>query len=101
VGLGEDIGIDAQGEARLALAFGGAAGKQGQLRFALDVEGEDFASRARSISSAVFADAGEDDAPGSLRSGGEHALQFAAGDDVEARALGWPAASEWRARSWP
>ena len=85
--VGEDVGIDAQGEAGDALEFAGAGGKQGEFGFALDVELEDAGVEREVDFRGGLADAGEDDAADGFGCGGEDALKFAAGDDVETRAM--------------
>jgi len=86
VGLGENIGIDPQREARFALQFFGARRQQLEFRFALHVELEDF-RRQRAIDfRGGLADSGKHNAVDSLGRDGPHALQFSARHDIEARA---------------
>jgi len=85
MGAGIHVWIDPQGNRRLHAQFGGDLLQTLQLVGGLDVEAvhTDFQRAAHVVAS--LADAGEDDAA-RLAAGGEHALQFTARDDVEARA---------------
>ena len=87
--LGEDVGIDAQREARLLPQPGGARGEQLQLRRALHVELQDARCQCKVNLRSRLAHAGEDHPAYGLRRGGQHTLQFATGDNINPRsALG-------------
>ena len=72
--VGEDVGIDAQGKARDAFQLAGASGKQREFGFALHVEFEDAGVESEIDLRGGLAHAGEDNAAGSFRRGGEDAL---------------------------
>ncbi len=85
--FGEDVGIDAQSEAGAGFELAGALGEKIELLLALDVELQDAGAQSLVDFIGRFADAGEDDALHGFGSSGEDAIQFAAGDDVEACAV--------------
>ena len=86
VGLGEDVGVDAEGEAGALAEEGGAVGEQVELGLGLDVEDEDVGFEGGVDLGDLLADAGEDDLLEGRLPGLADALELAAGDDVEARA---------------
>src|SRR5271157_5240705 len=87
VSLGKDVGIDAQGEARLAPDPSCAACQQFQLRLAFNVEFEDICLERKVDLSSCLADSRKNYLVCSLRCGSQHPLQLAPGDDVEAGAM--------------
>ena len=87
MGLGEDVGIDAESEAGLELELCGARGEQIELGFALHVELENAGFERVVDLRRGFAHAGEDDAIDGFGRCGENALEFAAGDDVKSGAV--------------
>ena len=87
VGFGEDVGVDAEGEAGdLAEGFG-AGGEEVEFGFGFDVEEEDVGVEGGVDLPDLFAYAGEDDFFEGGLVGFADALEFAAGDDVEACSL--------------
>ena len=85
--LGEDVGVDAEGDLG-GLACGGCAlAEDLELGFALYVEEEDVGGEGCVDLPDLLAYAGEDDARKGCGSGAADAFEFAAGDDVEAAAL--------------
>ena len=87
MGLGEYVGVHAQGEAGFAFALLGAGGEDGEFGFALDVECEDVGVEGLVDLFDGLADSGEDNAIDGLWGGDEDAMEFSTGDDVKARAL--------------
>ena len=87
MGFGEDVGVDAEGEAG-ALAEGFGAGSE-EVEFGLgfDVEEEDVGAESGVHFPGLFAYSGEDYFFEGRRVGFADALEFAAGDDVKACAL--------------
>ncbi len=93
MGLGEDVGIDAQGKARLASSAWPRARASSSSSASLSTLNSRMPALERQVDlRGGLAHAGEDHAAHSLGRGGQHALQLAAGDDVEARAARRPAA---------
>ena len=81
-----DIGVHAQAHARSATVRVRHLSEPFELVFAFDVEAQHAdLERARHFR-ARLANAGKDDA-GRVAAGGQHALELAAGDDVEAAAV--------------
>ncbi len=82
MGLRIDVRIDAQADRRPLAALAGHFIQALQFRDRLDIEAEDAGFQRQLHFRSRLADAREDDF---LRvgTGGQHALQFAAGDDVE------------------
>ena len=62
VGFGEDVGVDAEGEARLFAKGGGASGEEVELLRGFDVEEEDVGLEGGVDLPGLLADTGEDDA---------------------------------------
>ena len=87
VGFGEDVGVDAEGEAGDFAEGFGAGGEEMELGFGLYVEEEDVGVEGGVDLPDLLADAGEDDFFEGGFVGFADALEFAAGDDVEACAL--------------
>ncbi len=87
VGLSEDVGVDAEGEAGALSEGFGAGGEEVELGLGFDVEHEDVRLERRVDLPDLFAYAGEDDSLQCGLVGFADALQFAAGDDVEACSL--------------
>jgi hypothetical protein len=85
VGAGVDVGVDAQADRRRAAHGGGHVRQAAQFRFALDVEAPHADGQRLLHLGACLADAREHDLPG-LAAGGQHTVEFAARDDVEAAA---------------
>jgi hypothetical protein len=85
MGLGIDVGIDAQAHPAPPPARAGDGGERLELADALDVEAEHAGSERLRHLGAGLADAGEDD-PRRIAAGRQHPLELAAGDDVEAAA---------------
>ena len=85
--VGKDIGIDAQREAGADFEFARAGREQLQLRLAFHVELQNAGLEREVDLRGGFSHAGKDHAAGGIRRGGQHALQFAAGDDVETGAV--------------
>ncbi len=87
VGFGEDVGVDAEGEASDFAEGFSAGGEKVEFGFGFDVEEEDVGTESGVNLPKLFADAGEDD----FFEGGSmsfaDALELAAGDDVEACSL--------------
>ena len=84
--LGEDIRVDAQRDAGLLAQGLCAFGEEFEFGLALDVEEENVGVESGVHLPGLLADAGEDDARDGFRCGAAHALQLAAGDDVESAA---------------
>ena len=82
MGLGIDIGVDAQADRRAPADLDGLRRQQVQLAQALDVEAlhADLERAAQLVS--LFADAGEHHLVGAP-AGGQHAFELADRDDVE------------------
>ena len=100
MGLGEDVGVDAEGEAG-ALAEGfGTGGEEVEFGLGLDVEQEDVGFEGGVDLPDLFADAGEDDLLERGLVGLADTLQLSAGDDVEACSLLGEQDAESRAKSW-
>jgi ketosteroid isomerase-like protein len=87
VGLGVDVGVDADGDAGLDAEAGGDGIDERELGFRFAVEAVDAAGESVLHFFAGFADAGEDHLFRAA-AGAENAVEFAAGDDVEAGAFG-------------
>ena len=85
MGFGKDVGIDAQGKTRFALQLAGARRQQLELRLALHVEFENAGFQGAVDLGLGLAHSGKHHAIHGLGSGGQHALQFPAGDDIEPR----------------
>src|SRR6185437_9872394 len=81
-----NIGIDSQGDTGSNAAALGAFGQQLQLTLTLQVKQQDAGFEGRIHFSSSFAHAGKDDLPGGAAVRLQYALQFAAGDHVEAAA---------------
>jgi len=84
VGIGEDVRVDAQSEAGFGFELGGAGGEQGKFSFALNIELKNSRLECQVDFGGGFAYAGKDHAVNGFRCCSDHALEFAAGDDVEA-----------------
>jgi hypothetical protein len=87
VGLGEDIGVDAEGEAGADGEVLGACGEKFEFLLGFNVELEDVGFECCVDLPGLFAYSGEDDFFQGVRVGATDALEFATGDDVEAGAL--------------
>ncbi len=87
VGLGEDVGVDAEGEAGADVESFGAGGEEVEFGLGLDVEEEDVGVEGGVDLPDLLAYAGEDDFFEGGFVGFADALEFAAGDDVEACSL--------------
>ena len=87
VGFGEDVGVDAEGEAGALVECFGARGEEMEFGFGLDVEEEDVGAEGGVDLPDLFADTGEDDFFQGGLVGLADALEFATGDDVEACSL--------------
>ena len=87
VGLGVDVGVDADGDTGLDAETGGDGIDEREFRFRFAVEAVDAARESVFDLFAGFADAGEDHLFRAA-AGAEDAVEFAAGDDVEAGAFG-------------
>ena len=85
--LGEDVGVDAEGDLGGLACGAGPLAEDLELGFALYVEEEDVGAEGCVHLPDLLADAGEDDAAERCWGGAADALQLAAGDDVEAAAL--------------
>ena len=85
VGLGIDVGVDAQRDRRDVAADGGDGFDAVDFGQALDVEAFDAGFEGVADFVAAFADAGKHGF-GRVAAGGNHARQLAAGNDVEAAA---------------
>ena len=92
MGFGEHIGIDAQREARFALQFASPGSEQFQFRLAFHVEFEDARFQPAIDLHFGLAYSRKHNAIHRLRRGGDHPLQFSAGDDVEPRSVLQPEA---------
>src|SRR3990172_4344607 len=88
VGVRLDARVEAQGDGRQLAARGRQRVEPGELVGGLDVEPAHARFEGVRQLGLGLADAGEDDAR-RVRADGEDAIQLAAGDDVEARALGF------------
>ncbi len=87
VGFGEDVGVDAEGEAGDFVASFGAGGEEMELGFGLYVEEEDVGVEGGVDLPLLFAYAGEDYFFEGGLVGFADALELATGDDVEACSL--------------
>ena len=87
MGVGEDVGVDAEGETGADAESLGTGGEQVELGFGLDVEEEDIGLEGGVDLPDLLADSGEDDSSEGGFVSFPDALEFAAGDDVEAGAL--------------
>jgi hypothetical protein len=87
VGFCEDVGVDAEGEAGDLAAGFGAGGEEVEFGFGFDVEEEDVCFEGGVDLPELFAYSGEDYFFQGGLVGFADALEFAAGDDVEARSL--------------
>ena len=87
MGFGEDVGVDAEGEAGAEVEQLGAGGEEVEFGLGLDVEEEDVGAEGVVDLPDLLADAGEDHLFQGGLAGFADALQFAAGDDVEACSL--------------
>jgi hypothetical protein len=87
VGFGEDVWVDAEGEAGDFVAGFGAGGEEVELGLGLYVEEEDIGAEGGVDLPCLFAYAGEDYFFKRGAAGFTDALEFAAGDDVEACSL--------------
>jgi hypothetical protein len=87
VGFGEDVGVDAEGEAGDLTAGFGAGGEEVELGFGFDVEEENVGLEGGVDLPELFAYSGEDDFFEGRFVGFADTLEFAAGDDVEACSL--------------
>src|ERR1700722_3428670 len=87
VGFGEDVGVDAEGEAGGFAEGFGTGGEEVQLGLGFDVEEEDVGAEGGVDLPELLAYAGEDYFFESGLVGFAYALEFAAGDDVEACSL--------------
>ena len=83
--VGIDVGVDAQRDGRAAPQAAGHCGDALELGFRFDVDAENPVRERGLDLGRALADAREQHARGSA-AGGEHALELAARDDVEARA---------------
>ncbi len=83
MGSGIDIRVHAQAHAGRPAFRGGDLRQHFELGDAFDVEAHHVGSERLAHLGARLADAGEDDLR-RIAAGGDHALEFAAGDDVEA-----------------
>src|SRR6266702_4313056 len=88
MGFGEDVGVDAEGEAGDLAEGLGAGGEEEKFGFGFDVEEEDVGVECGIDLPELFADAGEDYFFEGGLVGFADALEFAAGDDVEACSRG-------------
>ncbi len=84
--IGEDIGVDTQRKAGADFEPARAGGQQRELRLAFHVELENSRVQRQVNLRGRLAHTGEDNPARRFRRGGQYALQFAAGDDVESRA---------------
>ncbi len=87
VGLGEDVGVDAKGEAGDFAEGFGAGGEEVELGFGFDVEEQDVGFEGGVDLPELFAYSGEDYFCEGGFVGFADTLEFAAGDDVEACSL--------------
>ena len=87
MGFGEDVGVDAEGEAGAFAEGFGAGGEEVEFGLGLDVEEEDVGAEGGVDLPDLLAYAGEDDFFEGGLVGFADALEFAAGDDVEACSL--------------
>ena len=85
VGVGIDVRIDAEGDGRARAHAGGHLGEAVEFGGGFHVEAADAGVQGEAHLGGGLADAGEDHLA-SIAAGGQHAGQFAAGDDVEAGA---------------
>ena len=85
MGAGVDVGVDADADGRLAAQLHGNLVEHVQFVDAFDVEAADAGLQRLAHFAAFLADAAEDD-PGRVGPGCQGALEFTAGDDVEAAA---------------
>ena len=86
MGLGIDVGVYANRKVGRLAEMRGAGAKKLQFARAFDVEQQDAGAESEVDFVGQLADSGEDDFGGRLAVGLQHAVQFAAGDDVEAGA---------------
>ena len=100
MGLGVDVGIDAQRDRRTLAQAAGDVVERLQFGGRFDVEAEDAGSQRGAHFLARLADAREHDL-GRIAAGRQHAGQFAAGDDVEAGAEAGEDVEDARGWSWP
>ncbi len=84
--FGEDIWIDAERKSGFRLELSRTRGEKLKFRFALYVELKDSCAKSLIDLCRCFSDAGEYNPVDGLGSGSEHALQFAAGDDIKSSA---------------
>jgi len=85
MGLGEDVGVDAQGDAGFLAELCCAFGEELQLAFALHVEEQDAGAQGEVDLGSGLADSGEDNAVGGRLVDSNDALELSSGDNVEAR----------------
>ncbi len=100
VRLGEDVGVDAEGDPGGLACGAGALAEELELGFALYVEEEDVGVEGCVHLPDLLADAGEDDACERCWGGAADALQLAAGDDVESAALPGEQLEDGERGSW-
>jgi len=86
MGVGENVGVDAEGEAGLALEFLGADGQESQLGLAFYIKLKNAGFEGEVDLGRGLADAGEDYAVEGFWGSGADALQLTTGDDVKASA---------------
>jgi len=87
MGFGEDVWVDAEGEAGGLAETSRAGGKEMKLGLGFDVEEEDVGVEGGVDLPYLFADSGEDDFFERGSVGPADAFEFAAGDNVEACSL--------------
>jgi len=87
VGLGEDVGVDAEGEAGGAAEEFGAGGEEIEFGGGFDVEEKDSGFEGGVNLGDLLADTGEDGFGNGRPGDFEDAGEFAAGDDVETGAV--------------
>src|ERR1035437_7214462 len=85
--LGKDVGIDAQGETRLAPELCGALSQQLQFRLALGVKFENLSLKCPVNLRSRLAHTGVDDPDCGLGRSRQNPLQLSARDDVESCAM--------------
>ena len=85
MGAGVDVGIDAQGDGRDAPRFGGDAGDAFEFGHGFHVKAANARFQRGKDFRLAFGHTGKDGF-GSIASGSQHARQFAARDNVKARA---------------
>ena len=84
--FGEDIWIHAERKSGFRLELARTRSEKLKFRFALYVKLKDSCAKSLIDLRRCFSDAGEHNAVDGLGSGNEHALQFAAGDDIKSSA---------------